>query len=120
MIRAKVWFRCAAVCTIRSCRFSFKPRWNRIARGERRASISSSNAISKGSGLLLRMQGWITIDPKQAVKVFERHGRLKCFDNGELVVEVEDQAQLENTLSGILAGQLRRPVHRRTDSSCDS
>jgi hypothetical protein len=47
-----------------------------------------------GAELLRRMKGWITVDPKKAVEVFERHGRLKCFDNGELIVELEDEAAL--------------------------
>jgi hypothetical protein len=47
-----------------------------------------------GAELLKRMKGWITIDPKQAVEVFERHGRLRCYDNGELVVELEDESLL--------------------------
>jgi len=48
-----------------------------------------------GAELIGRMKGWITIDPKQAVEVFQRHGRLKCFETQELVVEVEDGEALE-------------------------
>ncbi len=29
--------------------------------------------------------------PKTGPEVFEKHGRLKCFDNGELVVELETE-----------------------------
>jgi len=64
----------------------------------------------KGSELVLRMKGWITVDPKRAVEVFERYGRLKCFDNGELVVEVEDQAQLED-LTRDLEASFRDQCH---------
>ena len=31
---------------------------------------------------------------EKAVEIFEKHGRLKCFDNGELIVELEDEAAL--------------------------
>jgi len=48
----------------------------------------------KGAELLRRMKGWITVDPGLAISVFEAHGRLKCFDNGELVVEVENEEAL--------------------------
>jgi hypothetical protein len=48
-----------------------------------------------GAELVKRMKGWITVDPRKAVEVFERHGRLKCFDEGELVVELEDLENLE-------------------------
>jgi hypothetical protein len=93
MIRAKVWFRCAAMHDP-VLPVLVKPAvigWQ----GKNRDIDLVIERDLKGSELLLRMKGWITVDPKQAVKVFERHGRLKCFDNGELVVEVEDQAQLE-------------------------
>ena len=48
-----------------------------------------------GEELVKRMKGWITVDPSKAVEIFERHGRLKCFDEGELVVELEDQDNLQ-------------------------
>ncbi len=41
------------------------------------------------------MKGLITVDPREAVKVLESHGRLKCFETGELVVEVENQGELD-------------------------
>jgi len=93
MIRAKVWFRCAAMHDP-VMPVLVKPAiigW----RGKNRNIDLTIERDLKGSELLLRMKGWITVDPNQAFKVFEKHGRLKCFDNGELVVEVEDSAELE-------------------------
>jgi hypothetical protein len=63
-----------------------------------------------GAELLGRMKGWITVNPRQAVEVFERHGRLKCFDNGELVVEMEDETALQ---------ALRDEVTLRFGDQCD-
>jgi len=63
-----------------------------------------------GDELLKRMKGWITVDPRRAVEVIERHGRLKCFDNGELVVEIEDEAALE---------ALRKDVALHFGDQCD-
>jgi hypothetical protein len=62
-----------------------------------------------GSELVKRMKGWITIDPGKAVEVLEKHGRLKCFDNGELVVEVEDEGDLES---------LRRDIQANFGDQC--
>ena len=93
MIRAKVWFRCAAMHDP-VMPVLVKPAiigW----RGKNRNIDLTIERDLKGSELLLRMKGWITVDPNQALKVFEKHVRLKCFDNGELVVEVEDSAELE-------------------------
>ena len=93
MIRAKVWFRCAAMhdpvmpILVRPAVIGWK--------GKRRQIDLVIEREFNGAELVKRMKGWITVDPAQAVKVFERHGRLKCFDNGELVVEVEELADLE-------------------------
>ncbi len=48
-----------------------------------------------GEELVKRMKGWITIDPKAVIRIFHQHGRLKCFDDGELGVEVEEESNLE-------------------------
>jgi hypothetical protein len=93
MIRAKVWFRCAAMHDP-VMPVLVKPAvigWQ----GKNRNIDLVIERDLKGSELVQRMKGWITVDPNQAVKVFERHGKLKCFDNGELVVEVEDRTELE-------------------------
>jgi len=93
MIRARVWFRCAAMhdpvmpILVRPAVLGWK--------GKRRSIDLVIEREFTGDELVKRMKGWITVDPKQAVKVFEQHGRLKCFDNGELVVEVEDKPNLE-------------------------
>jgi hypothetical protein len=47
-----------------------------------------------GPELVKRMKGWITVNPSKALEIFEKHGRLKCFETGELVVEVEDAGEL--------------------------
>jgi len=61
-----------------------------------------------GAELVGRMKGWITIDPKKAVEILERYGRLKCFETGELVVEVEDEeaiAGLQDDLAAAFGDQ---------------
>ncbi len=93
MIRAKVWFRCAAMHD------PVLPVLKRPALigwdgKDRRIDLVIEREFT-GSELLMRMKGWITVDARKAVEVLEEHGRLKCFDTGELVVELEDQASME-------------------------
>jgi hypothetical protein len=93
MIRARVWFRCAAMhdpvmpILVRPALIGWK--------GKNRNIALTIEREFTGAELLRRMKGWITVDPRRAIEVFEVHGRLKCFDDGELVVEVEDEAALE-------------------------
>jgi len=55
----------------------------------------------KGKELLMRTRGWWTVEPSQVAKVVERHGRLVVGDQGELMVEFEDDAAM-NSLSADL------------------
>ena len=93
MIRAKVWFRCAAMhdpvmpVQVRPAVIGWKAK-------QRSIDLVIEREFT-GEELVKRMKGWITVDPKTAIKVFQQHGRLKCFDNGELVVEVEEESNLE-------------------------
>jgi hypothetical protein len=92
MIRARVWFRCAAMhdpvmpVMVRPAVIGWK--------GKNRQIDLTIEREFKGAELLRRMKGWITVDPERAIALFEAHGRLKCFDNGELVVEVENDTSL--------------------------
>ncbi|MEW6113768.1 MAG: hypothetical protein AB1664_16670 [Thermodesulfobacteriota bacterium] len=92
MLRAKIWFRCAAMhdpvmpVLVQPAVIGWK--------GKHREIDLTIEREFSGAELLRRMKGWITVDPKTAVEIFEKHGRLKCFDNGELIVEMEDEAAL--------------------------
>lgn len=100
MIRARVWFRCAAVhdpvmpILVKPAVIGWKAK-------NRQVDLTIEREFT-GAELVTRMKGWITVDPKQAIDVFQRHGRLKCFETGELVIEVEDEEALE-ALSADLA-----------------
>jgi hypothetical protein len=63
-----------------------------------------------GAELLKRMKGWITVEPRRALELFEKHGRLKCFETGELVVEVENETELET---------LQKEVEAAFGDQCD-
>jgi len=108
MIRARVWFRCAAMhdpvipILVRPALVGWK--------GKNRQIDLAVEREFTGAELLRRMKGWITVDPRKAVEVFEKHGRLKCFDDGELVVEGETDSDLV---------ELKREVQTAFGDQCD-
>ncbi len=106
MIRSRLWFRCAAVhdpvtpCIVRPAVIGWKAR-------ERQADLTIERPF-KGDELLLRMKGWITVDPKRAIEVVQRHGFLKVLDEEDLVVELdgeEDFSRLQQELEEVFGDQ---------------
>lgn len=93
MIRAKVWFRCAAMhdpvmpILVKPAVIGWQGKFREI-------DLTIEREL-KGPELVARMKGWITIDPREAIRIFEKHGRLKVFETGELVVEVETEEELK-------------------------
>jgi hypothetical protein len=55
-----------------------------------------------GAELLRRMKGWITVNPKEAIELLESHGRLKVFDDGELVIEIETEEEFDSLTDKIV------------------
>lgn len=93
MIRARVWFRCAAMHDPVTPRLAGPAVIGWIGKN-RRIDLTIEREFT-GSELLKRMKGWITVNPKQAIELFETYGRLKIFDDGELVIEVETDDKFE-------------------------
>lgn len=99
MIRAKIWFRCAAMhdpvtpIVLQPAIIGWEAKKRRVGTQIERAF--------NGEELVRRMQGWVTADPSQVIEVVNRFGRLKVLDDRELVVEVErmeDFKELQKTL----------------------
>jgi hypothetical protein len=67
---------------------------------ERRVELQIERAFN-GEELVRRMKGWVTVDPKKAIEVIERYGRLKVLDDRELVVEVERMEDFQNLLKAL-------------------
>ena len=63
----------------------------------------------KGRELLLRTRGWWTVEPSEILEIVELHGKLIVGDNGELMVEFEDQNSAE-TLSKALSDRFGNQV----------
>ena len=100
MIRAKLWFRCAAMhdpvtpMVVQPALIGWEAK-------ERRVELQIERAFN-GEELVRRMKGWITVDPNKVIEVVNRYGRLKVLDDRELVVEgekMEDFQSLQNALS---------------------
>jgi hypothetical protein len=93
MIRAKLWFRCAAMhdpvtpVIVRPAVIGWKAK-------KRKVDLTIERAF-KGDELVLRMKGWVTTDVQKVVDVVKRHGYLKVLDDRDLVVEMETENELK-------------------------
>ena len=94
MIRAKIWFRCAAVHDPITPIFVHPAVIGWEAK-QRQIDLTIDRTF-KGDELLRRMKGWITVDPSKVIEVINEFGRLKVLDDRELVVEMEDRKIYEN------------------------
>ena len=94
MIRAKLWFRCAAMHDPVTP-VIVKPAVVGWDAKRRQVDLTIERAF-KGDELVLRMKGWVTTDVKKVIEVVKRHGFLKVLDDRDLVVEVETEKDYEN------------------------
>ena len=101
MIRAKIWFRCAAMhdpvtpIVVQPAVIGWEAK-------ERKVELKIDRAFN-GEELVRRMKGWVTVDPQKAIEVVERYGRLKVLDDRELVVEVETMEDFRRLQEALLA-----------------
>jgi hypothetical protein len=94
MIRAKIWFRCAAMhdpvtpIVVQPAVIGWEAK-------QRRVELKIERAFN-GEELVNRMKGWVTADPSQVIEVIRQFGRLKVLDDRELVVELEKMEDFQN------------------------
>ena len=94
MVRAKLWFRCAAMhdpvtpTVVRPGLIGWEAK-------KRRVDLTIERAFS-GEELVKRMKGWVTTDPAQVVDVVKKYGRLRVLDDRELVIEIEQPENFDN------------------------
>jgi len=93
MIRTKLWFRCAAMHDPVTP-VMVKPALIGWDAKKRDVELTIERAF-KGDELVLRMQGWVTVDVKKVIEIIQRYGFLKVLDERDLVVEVETEKDLE-------------------------
>ena len=99
MIRANLWFTCAAMhdpvtpIIVKPSVLGWKAK-------KREVELTIERAFT-GEELVLRMKGWVTADVKQVIETIKPYGYLKVLHEQDLVVEIEseeDYEQLANTL----------------------
>lgn len=99
MIRAKLWFRCAAMhdpvtpMLVQPALIGWEAK-------KRRVDLHIERAFN-GEELVRRMKGWVTVDPSKTIEVVNQFGRLKVLDDRELVIEfekMEDFGHLQKAL----------------------
>ena len=115
MIRAKIWFRCAAMhdpvtpIVVQPAIIGWEAKKRQVGTQIERAF--------NGEELVQRMKGWITVDPQKVIEVVNRYGRLKVLDERELVVEVEkieDIQRLQKAVEETFEGEVDvEPVSKR-------
>jgi hypothetical protein len=94
MIRAKLWFRCAAMhdsvtpVIMRPSVIGWEAK-------ERDVELTIERAF-KGEELVLRMKGWVTTDVGEVIEVVKRFGMLNVLDERDLVVEMETEQAVES------------------------
>jgi hypothetical protein len=93
MIRAKIWFRCAAMhdpvtpIVLQPAIIGWEAKKRKVGTQIERAF--------NGEELVRRMKGWVTVDPTEVIEAVNQYGRLKVLDERELVVEVEKMEDFE-------------------------
>jgi len=107
MIRAKIWFRCAAMHDPVTP-ILLQPAVIGWEAKKRTVGTQIERAFN-GEELVRRMKGWITVDPNKVIEAVNKYGRLKVLDDRELVVEVEkteDIQRLQKALQEAFEGEV--------------
>ena len=107
MIRAKLWFTCAAMfdpvtpIIVKPAILGWKAK-------KRDVELTIERAFT-GEELVLRMKGWVTTDVKNVIEIIKPYGYLKVLDEEDLVVEVESEENYEK-LTGALKEKFSNQV----------
>ena len=107
MIRAKIWFRCAAMHDPVTP-ILLQPAVIGWEAKKRTVGTQIERAFN-GEELVRRMKGWITVDPNRVIEAVNKYGRLKVLDDRELVVEAEkteDIQRLQEALQKTFEGEV--------------
>jgi len=107
MIRAKLWFRCAAMhdpvtpMVARPAQVGWEAK-------RRRIDLTIERSFN-GEELIKRMKGWVTTDPYKVIEVVKPYAKIKVLDDRELVLELEreeDLDKLNKTLQENFSGEV--------------
>jgi len=93
MIRARLWFTCAAMfdpvtpIVVKPAVLGWKAK-------RREVDLTIERAFT-GEELVRRMKGWVTADVQQVIEAIKPHGYLKVLDEQDLIVEMESEGDYE-------------------------
>ena len=99
MIRAKLWFTCAAMydpvtpIIVKPSVLGWK--------AKRRDVELTIERVFTGEELVLRMKGWVTTDVNYVIDTIKPYGYIKVLDEEDLVVEVESEKDYEKVTSAL-------------------
>ncbi len=114
MVRAKLWFRCAAMHDPVTPMVA-QPALVGWEAKRRRVDLTIERSFN-GEELVKRMKGWVTTDPKEVAGIVKKYGRLKVLDDRELVIEAdkeEDMHNLNKELAEVFKGEVDVEIVKR-------
>lgn len=107
MIRAKLWFTCAAMHDPVTPIVA-QPALVGWEAKRRKVDLTIERSFN-GEELVKRMKGWVTTDPVKVADVVKKYGKLKVLDDRELVIELEKQDdfdKLQDDLAAEFGGEV--------------
>ena len=99
MLRAKLWFTCAAMhdpvtpVIVKPSVVGWKAK-------EREVELTIERSFT-GTELVQRMKGWVTANVGDVIESIKHYGYLKVLDEQDLIVEMESDEDFEK-LKGVL------------------
>lgn len=87
MVKAKLWFTCAAMhdpvtpVIVRPALIGWDAKFRQV-------DLEIERGFN-GEELVRRMKGWVTVDPSEVIEVIQGYGRLRVLDERDVAVEVE-------------------------------
>lgn len=100
MLRAKLWFRCAAMHDPVTPMVA-QPALVGWEAKKRTVDLTIERAFN-GEELVKRMKGWVTTDPYKVIDIVKQYGKLKVLDDRELVIEMEKEEQFKGLQNALL------------------
>ncbi|MBP7528734.1 MAG: hypothetical protein KA801_12450 [Syntrophorhabdaceae bacterium] len=115
MVRAKLWFRCAAMHDPVTPMVA-QPALVGWEAKRRRVDLTIERSFN-GEELVKRMKGWVTTDPKQVIEIVRKYGKLKVLDDRELVIEADREEDMQNLnveLAEVFNGEVDVEIIKRS------
>jgi len=114
MVRAKLWFRCAAMHDPVTPMVA-QPALVGWEAKRRRVDLTIERSFN-GEELVKRMKGWVTTDPVKVIEVVRKFGKLKVLDDRELVIEADTEDSMMNLnreLAHVFGGEVDVEIVKR-------